>query len=52
MNSLISPKFAGRVLTALAAISGLFFTAGCGSGSTGLATPNNDGYSASSLNGT
>jgi hypothetical protein len=52
MNSLISPKFAGRVLTALAAISGLFFTAGCGSGSTGLATPNNTGFSASSLSGT
>jgi hypothetical protein len=52
MNSLISPKFAGRVLTALAAISGLFFTAGCGSGSSGLATPNNAGFSTASLNGT
>jgi hypothetical protein len=51
MNSLISPKYAGRVLTALAAITGLFLTAGCGSGS-GITPPNTEGFSNSSLNGT
>lgn len=52
MNFLASSKCVGRVLTILAAITGLFLIAGCGSGNSGIATPNKSGFSAGSLNGT
>jgi hypothetical protein len=51
MNPLASSKCAGRLLMALAAISGIFLTAGCGSGS-GIVPTNPVGFSNSSLNGT
>src|SRR5579862_410221 len=50
MNPLSSLKCASRVLTALAAISGIFLTAGCGSSSS--TPPNQNGFSNSSLSGT
>ncbi len=50
MNPLSSLKCASRVLTALAAISGIFLTAGCGSSS--APPPNQNGFSNSSLSGT
>ncbi len=52
MNFLASSKYVGRVLTILTAITGLFLITGCGSGSSGIATPNKSGFSAGSLNGT
>ncbi len=51
MNPLGSPKCAGRLLMALAAISSILMIAGCGSSSSGP-TPNNSGFSDSSLTGT
>src|ERR1700689_4205783 len=51
MNSFASTKCAGRLLMALAAISGIFLAVGCGSGS-GFVPPNNNGFSNSDLNGT
>ena len=50
MNPLASPKCVTRVLMALAAISGIFLTAGCGSGG-GPIVPIGGGFSTSSLNG-
>jgi hypothetical protein len=49
MNPLASTKFARRVLMALAAISGIFLTASCGSG--GPILPLGGGFSKASLNG-
>jgi len=49
MNPLASSKCAGRVLMALAAISGIFLTAGCGSGSPVIVK---GGFSNASLKGT
>jgi hypothetical protein len=51
MNPLASTKCAARLLMALAAVSGLFLTAGCGSSSSKTAT-NPQGFSVASLNGT
>src|SRR5277367_1105546 len=50
MNPLSSLKCASRVLTTLAAISGIFLTVGCGSSSS--TPPNQNGFSNSSLSGT
>jgi hypothetical protein len=50
MNSLAHMKCARRLLMALAAISGIFLAAGCGSSNS--TNPNNGGFSNSSLNGT
>jgi hypothetical protein len=50
MNSLASPKYAKRLLMALAAISGIFLTVACGSNP--ITQPNNQGFTNSSLNGT
>ncbi|MGA7294050.1 MAG: hypothetical protein WBW53_04270 [Terriglobales bacterium] len=50
MNPLASSKYALRVLMSLAAIMGIFLMAGCSS--SGPVTPNNQGFSNSSLNGT
>jgi hypothetical protein len=52
MNFLASSKYVGRVLAILTAITGLFLITGCGSGNSGIATPNKSGFSAGSLNGT
>lgn len=49
MNSPASIKCAGRVLMALAAISGIFFTAGCGSSGTSVVV--NGGFSNANLKG-
>src|ERR1035438_4128502 len=51
MNSLACSKYVLRLFAALAAISSIFLTAGCGS-STGLAHINPIGFSNSSLTGT
>src|ERR1039457_50106 len=51
MNSLACSKFVLRMFAALAAISSIFLTAGCGS-SNGIATRNPVGFSNSSLTGT
>jgi hypothetical protein len=50
MNSLVSSKFAGRVLMSLAAISAIIFSVACGSNSSAPSNP--VGFSNSSLNGT
>ncbi|MGB6630845.1 MAG: hypothetical protein WBE52_06370 [Terriglobales bacterium] len=50
MNPLTSLKCAGRLFMALAAVSGIFLTAGCGT--SGSTAPNNNGFSNSSLTGT
>ena len=50
MNPLVSSKCVRRVLMALAAISGIFLTAGCGSGG-GLILPIGGSFSNSSLKG-
>lgn len=50
MNPLASTKCARRVVMALAAISGIFLTAGCGS-SSGIGTPNGNGFSVSNFSG-
>ena len=50
MNPLASIKFAARLLMALAAVSGLFLTAGCGSSS--KISTNKEGFSNASLTGT
>jgi hypothetical protein len=51
MNPLASPKCARRLLTALATISGIFFTVACGSGNP-ITPPNNQGFSNSNFTGT
>ncbi len=51
MNPLASTKCAGRLLTALAAISSVLLIAGCG-GSSAPAIPNPVGFGPGSLNGT
>src|SRR5580704_3002997 len=51
MNSHASPRCAGRLLMALAAMTCTIFIAGCGSGG-GPAIPNNQGFTNGSLNGT
>jgi len=50
MNSLVSPKYAGRLLMALAAVSSIVLAAGCGSG-TGLVPPLGGSFTNSSLSG-
>ncbi len=50
MNPLASPKCARRLVMALAAISGIFLSVGCGSNP--ITQPNNQGFSNSSLTGT
>jgi hypothetical protein len=52
MNPLVSTKPTGRLLMALAAISSLFLTVGCGSSGSGFVKPNPVGFSNSSLSGT
>lgn len=47
-----STKCATRVLALLATSASIFLAVGCGSGSSGIATRNNEGFSQSSLNGT
>ncbi len=51
MNSLASTKCASRLLMALAAISGIFLTVGCGS-SNPITPPNSNGFSNSNFSGT
>ena len=50
MNPLVSPKCAGRLLMALAAVSSIVLAAGCGSG-TGLVPPLGGSFTNSSLSG-
>lgn len=50
MNCLTSPSSSGRFFLLVAAISGIFLAAGCGS--TSITQPNNNGFSNSDLNGT
>jgi hypothetical protein len=51
MNSFVCPKYARRVLMALAVVTGTFLTVGCGSGN-GFTKPNPVGFSNSNLSGT
>src|SRR5271167_3450523 len=51
MNPHASPRCAGRLLMALAAMTCTILIAGCGSGG-GPAIPNNQGFTNGSLNGT
>src|SRR5580700_5940828 len=50
MNSFVCPKYARRVLMALAVVTGTFLTVGCGSGN-GIVHPLGGGFSNSSLKG-
>jgi hypothetical protein len=51
MNPLASPKCARHLFMALAAISGIFLTVGCGSGNP-IIPPNNNGFTNSNFTGT